>query len=313
MARRHPPHVSPAEARSFPVRDAQDEAKRRSRHSKRSAAEVRAFIRSKREIVAKHPDLPNAEREAAVAELTSTLEATEDEASSEEDEPPPPGGVGFGIFYRRQFRSSFELGTSLHFFVLCPATAGGNVSDFLYLTAANRASKGVEAFVSYFGQEEFRFKVYDWARRHHEWQIDLGRPDLAAYLTTVTLGGTVHDALQIFNDTYEIETNRWRNEVFVVNQALRTRDLVYHFDYVALADAQRGGAIGIWGPIVETFQDRYSGTNPVGFHMASLANFSGARWSDHMELTPEQTTIRDDKKGFRTTMIQPNSSWIAIS
>ena len=96
-----------------------------------------------------------------------------------------------------------------------------------------------------------------------------------------------------------------------MNQALSTRDLMYQFDYVALADAQRSGAIGIWGPIVETFQDRYTGTNAMGFHSASLANFTNDRWTMHRELQPDQTTLRDDKKGFRVTMFRANSSWIA--
>jgi hypothetical protein len=41
---------------------------------------------------------------------------------------------------------------------------GGNVNTWLYLTATNRSGLGVEALVSYDGQNTPHFRVYDWAR-----------------------------------------------------------------------------------------------------------------------------------------------------
>lgn len=75
-----------------------------------------------------------------------------------------PGGVGYGFYFNSNFVNDFTTGTSITYDIICPTTPGGNVSTFLYLTSTNRAAKGVEALISYKGQDELSFKVFDWAR-----------------------------------------------------------------------------------------------------------------------------------------------------
>src|SRR5262245_17243129 len=58
------------------------------------------------------------------------------------------------MFYTSAFRTAFARGTSLYYEIVCPTQPGGNVNNWLYLTATNRAQKGVEAFVAYRGQND---------------------------------------------------------------------------------------------------------------------------------------------------------------
>ena len=60
---------------------------------------------------------------------------------------PRPGGVGEGIFYNPDFKTSWGLGTSFSCDYVCPTPPGGNVNTWLYITATNRSGLGVEAFV----------------------------------------------------------------------------------------------------------------------------------------------------------------------
>ncbi|HEV7406856.1 MAG TPA: hypothetical protein VGO01_00075 [Bradyrhizobium sp.] len=58
--------------------------------------------------------------------------------------PPVPGGVGYGMFYTAPFKVAWGRGTSFACDFVCPTPPGGNVTTFLYLTATNRSSMGVE-------------------------------------------------------------------------------------------------------------------------------------------------------------------------
>jgi hypothetical protein len=67
--------------------------------------------------------------------------------------PPVPGGVGYGIYYKQSYQWDFTNFSALDFGILFPMTVGGDSQDYLYLTATNGTAKGVEALVSYFGQD----------------------------------------------------------------------------------------------------------------------------------------------------------------
>lgn len=117
-----------------------------------------------------HPALDIASRDAAVKGLVD-LFGTAAQASLNQltqqgvlkTTPPVPGGVGYGFFYTDPgFKTAWGHGTSLAFDIVCPTPPGGNVNTWLYLTATNRSGKGVEAFISYNGQNDTHFKVFDW-------------------------------------------------------------------------------------------------------------------------------------------------------
>ena len=67
--------------------------------------------------------------------------------------------------------------------------------------------------------------------------------------------------------------------------------------------------MGSWGPIVETFQNHYSNTAPLGFlnTMLSECNARG-QWSDWDMLTESQSTIQNDSRGFSPLFLDPNYS-----
>jgi hypothetical protein len=128
-----------------------------------------AFLRNKLLIAHTHPGLEIRVREEAVAALVDRLGR---EAARDVITQPRPGGVGEGFFYNPDFKTSWGLGTSISGDFVCPAPPGGNVNTWLYLTATNRSGLGVEAFVSYDGQDTPHFRVFDWARTD-SWQTDI--------------------------------------------------------------------------------------------------------------------------------------------
>ena len=73
------------------------------------------------------------EQEAAKAKQFSRDNETSDS--------PVPGGVGYGAYYTSTFQNDFTTGTTLFYNIICPTVAGGDVSNYLYLTSTNRAAK----------------------------------------------------------------------------------------------------------------------------------------------------------------------------
>jgi hypothetical protein len=82
-------------------------------------------------------------------------------ASADVKDPPIPSGVGYGAYYFSAFQQNFINGVAIAYNVVCPQKPGGNVTDWLYLTAKNRAIRSVEAYISYQAQNNFEFKVFD--------------------------------------------------------------------------------------------------------------------------------------------------------
>jgi hypothetical protein len=123
-----------------------------------------------------HPGLTQRERAEGEAMLALVFGT-----KAKKKTPPVPGGVGYGMFYKGAFRRAFARGTSFSYEIVCPNPPGGNIDTSLYVTATNRAHKGVEAFVAYQGQDDTRFKVFDWARprrRSRHWQVDIAFANL---------------------------------------------------------------------------------------------------------------------------------------
>jgi hypothetical protein len=306
------------------IADRQSQFARLTRSARVERDSERVFLASKLEMLRTHPGLSDAERVEAETLMARTLKLDSREtlrrrvapaagARAAKKTPPVPGGVGYGMFYTSAFRTSFSRGTSFYYEIVCPHQPGGNVTTWLYLTAMNRAQRGVEAFVSYQGQNDTRFKVFDWARSDH-WQINIPFANLGDYLRSTVAHGWGFQVLLVWNSAYEIGANRWRNEVLLQNRALNRWDLVYRFDYSSTTTEQTSGFTGTWGPIVETFQSSYQNTRWLGFLNTMLISRNAqGQWGSWGLLTAAQSTIRNDGQGFSPLFLDPNYSFVVQS
>ncbi|MFF9527469.1 hypothetical protein ACF1DV_36705 [Streptomyces achromogenes] len=262
-----------------------------------------AFLMSKLHLVRTHPDVELADRERMVTAMAERLEL-----GYEAMRTPVPGGVGYGVYYNEVFKRAFATGTALGWDIICPSAPGGNVNDYLYVTAMNRAVLGVEAFVSYYAQTPPRFKVYDWARPATPWQLDIPLSSLGPYLRTVASHGEIFQVMGVTNTTVEVASGKWRNEVQLWNASTGNQDLVYQFDYAAtLAKQTAADYNGSWGPIIETFQTAYSGTIPLGGLAISLVTRDiNGNWGPWGLLPWYNSYIRTDNVGFYVQFLDPN-------
>ncbi|MFJ8440349.1 hypothetical protein [Kitasatospora griseola] len=271
-----------------------------------------AFLAGKVHIVRTHPAMKPLERDIALTELATRVGAPLVKLH-ERTGAPVPGGVGYGVFYEAPFKTGFGAGTSLYWDVICPTDPGGNVSDYLYLTAMNRAGLGVEAFVSYHAQDAPSFKVFDWARDDH-WQVDSPWSALGNYLRTENAHGQDFQVIGVWNSTWQIADGQWRNQALLWNQATSQYDLIYQYDYAATLADQTGGWTGSWGPIVETFQPSYSGTAAFGaLDTMLITRDSGGNWGTWQLLDSTQSYIRTDNTGFNLEFLDANYAFAVNS
>ncbi len=300
--------------RELPFHDAREEFARPAWRSAREKAEIQAFLESKRQMIRSPPQLTAQEKEEALAEIDgrSSEQAEEAEEDDPDAAPPPPGGVGYGIFYKPEYKVDWETGSAIELYIVCPAVAGGNVGTWLYLTATNRTAKGVEALVAYDSQDEFRFTVFDWARPDR-WQVDRPCSTLGNYLRSLEIGGAAHQVLHVLNSTYGSNDSGWTNEAYLVNNRSGQVDLIYSFGYRSTVDEQKTGWVGSWGPIVETFQERYQDTNRLGFASASVASYTASAHWDWEALRPSTSYLREDGVGFSIVFFRPNHTMIVES
>jgi hypothetical protein len=276
----------------------------------RDAASEQAFLASKLHMVQTHPTLHLAERAA----LSSNLSAMVKKGRAKKKEiPPVPGGVGYGMFYNSSFKTNFVTGTAIYWEVICPNPPGGNVNTWLYLTATNRTAKGVEAFISYNGQNQTYFKVFDWARSEH-WQTNIPFANLGPYLRTASAHGAPYQVLPLMNVTSQSGTNYWYNQVWLWNHIAVRWDLAYQYGYSATLVDQQSGWVGSWGPIVETFQSLYQSTYPMGSLSTQLISRDASnQWGAWHFLSATDSYIRADNVGFHLLFNDPNYNWAVNS
>lgn len=221
--------------------------------------------------------------------------------ASVESTAPVPGGVGYGVFYRSNFQSDIGNGTTLSYDIVCPTKAGGDVNTYLYLTSTNRAAKGVEAFISYYSQDNLRFRIFDWARPEEEyWQTNLSYSDLSDYLSTKNINNSSHQVISIQNRTEKISNTKWRNVVWLWNYSTQTYDNIYSYTYDATSADQYDSHYGSWGPIVETFQSSYNeNTNDMGFYLSQvMTKNSNNTWGSWQLLDTGNSRTRNDGLGL---------------
>lgn len=225
------------------------------------------------------------------------------------------GYVGFGIIYEDAFRTQFATGAMLQWEVVFPDRAGGNLVDYLYLTAMNRAALGLEAHISFCGQDEPTFEVFDWARPDGQRnQVSCRVASLPDFVYEREVGGTRYRVLGILNTTVELQPGRWRNEAHLFSASAQEYRLQYGFDYDATLPQQHGGENGWWGPVVELFTPPLRGTRPMGCAdaFAKHRDANGV-WSDWVLLSAANSRIRDDDVGCQQQLLDPNHSFIVTS
>jgi hypothetical protein len=270
-----------------------------------------AFLRSKLRIAYTHPHHDIAARDHVVASLLERLGPQADETLTQ----PTPGGVGYGVFYSAPFKAAWGHGTSFSCDFVCPSPPGGNVNTFLYLTATNRSGLGVEAFVAYNGQGTPHFRVFDWARYPAApWQTDIPFTSLTNYLTTMSAHGHPYPVLPVWNSTFLISANRYRNQALLYNHVRGGWDLIYQYDYNGTDAQQKNAWVGSWSPIVETFQSPYVNTNQMGALNTQLKSAdNNGNWGSWALLAPSNSYIRTDNVGFHLVFLDPNYAFTVRS
>jgi hypothetical protein len=291
--------------------DVRSEFEKITQQTPRDIAAEQAFIASKLHMIRTHPTLHRTERKALIAEFESMAK----DLAPERYTGPIPGGTGYGMYYNAPFKTNFSTGTAIYFEIVCPTPPGGNVNTFLYLTATNRSAKGIEAFLSYDGQNQTYFKVFDWARFPAEpWQTNIPFANLGNYLTTRSAHGHLYQVLPLMNFTFQSGTNLWSNQAWLFNRVANRWDLVYQYSYSATQADQKTGFIGSWGPIVETFQSSYNGTNPMGTLSTQLTSRDNSnQWGGWYSLSATDSYTRTDNIGFYVLFLDSNYSWIVDS
>lgn len=289
--------------------DVRDEFARISNQTPRSQEARQAFLTSKLHILRTHPQLSLMARASLVAQFSSSLEGTHPKRTKR----PIPGGVGYGFFYEDAFKTNFTTGTGICWDVICPTPPGGNVNTYLYLTATNRSSLGVEALVAYNGQNQTSFEVFDWARYPATpWQTNIPFANLASYLRTESAHGQPYKTLMLTNLTFADATGLWHNQVILWNEGAARWELVYDYQYSATLAQQQATFYGSWGPIVETFQPSYSGTEPMGALGTQIIGRDD-QWGSWQNLGGSDSYLRTDNVGFSLMFLDANHNWAVKS
>jgi hypothetical protein len=296
------------------VADARKEFAQLTKRTRRDRQAERAFLASKLHMVRTLPTDDLAARTRAVSGFLRTLRKTSARYFKAiiRHLPPTPGGVGYGMFYNAPIKTDFQTGTAIYWEIVCPHPPGGNVNTYLYLTATNRSAKGVEAFISYNGQNQTFFKVFDWARTD-TWQTNVAFASLGNYLRTVSAHGTNYQVLPVMNITARTG-NSWYNQVWLSNHVTNSLDLMYQYVYSATLTDQTTGWVGSWGPIIETFQDSYLNTNRFGALRTYLTSRDvNNQWGAWHLLGGSDAYVRVDNKGFCLVFDDPHHDWVAYS
>jgi hypothetical protein len=90
-------------------------------------------------------------------------------------------------------------------------------------------------------------------------------------------------------------------------------EIVYLYPYTATLAQQTTGWVGSWGPIVETFQDAYTGTNAMGALNTQVSSSDNNQWGAWHRLGPGDSYVRVDNKGFSNVFLDANYSWTVKS
>ena len=120
--------------------------------------------------------------------------------------------------------------------------------------------------------------------------------------------------LPVWNGTWAIDAETYRNQALLYNNVRQGWDLVYQYDYAATDSQQKTGWIGSWAPIVETFQSLYVNTNGMGALGAYLiSSDNNGLWGTWELLSPANSYVRTDNMGFQLVFLDPNYAFVVDS
>jgi hypothetical protein len=200
--------------------------------------------------------------------------------------------VPYGMFYKNDF-IAFTNGTTFYSYITAPATVGGDLTDWLYLTATNGSVKGVEACMTYHGQERGAFSIYDWSlpksKNSDRWVCDVTYDELVPYMQNVRINGMTLASIYVANSTRVLRGTTWTNEVLLYDHAKQRYDLVYVHEYSLGSNEEQRWYC--WGPIVESDHHFKSRTNPLGFSSSSLIQ------DDRKDESSQKTTPTSELTG----------------
>jgi hypothetical protein len=293
-----------ADTREYiPVDDITDKVKQISDEHRPRREEKEAFYQERIKLI-ESATMSADQKSDLLQDLNESVERVKAEDEPQAPPPPPiPGGVGFGTFYT-DGALRFNNSSNLYYYIVTPTDIGNNANEWLYLTSTNRSPKGVEAFISFFRQENPRFKVFDWSRSGDDrWTVDMPYSELSDYLLPRQVGAEQYPVIYVVNSTRRLGGTTWRNEVMLYNRVKDKYDRVYKHTYtLAQQDEQK---FLTWGPIVETFLPFPNETRRIGFFDATLIQDEQERLLDE-----DVTELRIDDPGFTVDFHVPNSSFI---
>jgi len=342
---------SRAHGQYLPVNDVRPQVAEIARNVPRDKKSERAFLEKKEELLTNNPYLSpdqkknriklldriktrlerNNDLTRPVPEPIDPLDPPDDPPPSDPppndppaETPPTPGGLGFGILYTSSYITAFNGGTAVDYNVVAPQTAGGNNSNFLYLTSTNRSGDGVEAFPAYFAQHNVEFTVFDWSIANHTsgnpFVVVLPFSAFVHNYYTVGIcdapnppcGGSIpfhfYNVLGLWNGTYQKQagSSTWTNEVYLLNPANNSWDFIWSRDYQSSLGQEQCSGCGWWGPIVETFQPSYSNMHVMGFANAWAAPLTpGGGWDPNY---PDSSF-----NGLNAFFYGPTAGWQVLS
>ena len=177
--------AAPPQPMEGEVIDSQAQFRKLTRSARVERGSERAFFASKLTMLRTHPELTEEQRRAE-ARLEQMFGAKTFQAFKK-NSGPVPGGVGYGMFYTADSAPP-SLAARRSSTRSSAASAGRQRQHLAVLDGDEPSARGVEAFVSYQGQNDTRFKVFDWARSD-QWQTNIPFANLASYLRSTVSHG----------------------------------------------------------------------------------------------------------------------------
>jgi len=190
---------------------------------------------------------------------------------------PPPGGLGAGVSFGQSLQH-FREETGVYFYNVAPPSIGPQPNaQLIYMTSSNSASKGCEALLSFFADQQFdcAFRIWDWAHPDvpggGKFVKNYSYAEISEYLLPYRFpleSGEELDTVCVYiaNLTRQLPSGSYQNEVYLHNHFTGTRDLMWSFQFEW--PTKSTDQAFWWGPIFETFPDpgaQYALGSPLGF------------------------------------------------
>jgi hypothetical protein len=131
----------------------------------------------------------------------------------------------------------------------------------------------------------------------------------------VSYHGNNYQILTVWNTTDFLGGGEYWNHVLLRNYESGGWWDAYDYGYQATDAQQKDTSVGSWGPIVETFQSVYSGTNAMGaLNIMTRSADNDNVWGDWTLLSPTDSIVMPPTDGFQLQFpIDPNYDFLVVS